>query len=86
MNRRDFVVSTFAGAVGLSTASGIAGQNKMIEPDLVKLADGQGLNVFNRSISSFNDGAKKDVRLSENQGDSVAYLQGSEFTNGAIEF
>ena len=58
----------------------------MIEPDLAKLADAKGLSVFNRSISSFNDGAKKDVRLSENQGDSVAYLQGSEFTNGAIEF
>ena len=59
MNRRDFVISTFAGAVGLSTASRIAGQKKTIEPDLVKLADGKGLQVFNRSISSFNDGVRK---------------------------
>ena len=86
MHRRDFVISTFACAVGLSTASRIAGQKKTIEPDLAELADGKGFKVFNRSVSSFNDGAKKGVRLGENPGDGVAYLQGIEFTNGTIEF
>ncbi len=86
MHRRDFVISTFACAVGLSTASRIAGQKKTIEPDLAELADGKGFKVFNRSVSSFNDGAKKGVRLGENAGDGVAYLQGIEFTDGTIEF
>lgn len=86
MNRRDFVISTFTCAVGLSSASRIAGQKKTIEPDLAGLAEGKGLKVYNRSVSSLNDGAKKGVRLSENPGDGVAYLQGIEFTNGAIEF
>jgi len=85
MNRRDFVISTFACAVGLSTGSRITGQRKTIEPDLAQLADGKRLNVFNRTASSFNDGARKGVRLSESQGDGVAYVQGIEFTNGTIE-
>lgn len=85
MNRRHFVSSTFAYAVGFSTSSRIVGQRKTIEPDLTALVEGKGLNVFNRSISSFNDGTKKGLRLSENQGDGVAYLQGIDFTSGAIE-
>lgn len=85
MNRRDFVISTVACAAGLSTASRIAGQTKAIERDLAALADGKGLNVFNRRASSFNDGAKKGVRLTESLGDGVAYVQGIEFANGTIE-
>ena len=51
MNRREFVVSTFACAVGLSAAPGIIGQKKTIEPDLAQLAGGTGLKLFNRSAS-----------------------------------
>ena len=86
MNRRDFVISTFSCALGLSTASRSVGQKKTIEPDLAALADSKGLQVFNRSVSSLNEGARKGVRLSESAGDGVAYLQGIEFTNGTIEF
>ncbi len=86
MNRRDFVISTFACAVGLSTSSGIFGQAKAIQPDLAGLADNKGLTVFNRTASSFKDDSKKGVRLSEAPGDGVAYLQGVEFANGTIEF
>jgi len=86
MNRRDLVISTFASAVGLSTASRIVGQQKTIEPDLARLAEGKALKVFNRSVSVLNDGAKKGARLSENAGDGVAYLPEIEFINGAIEF
>jgi hypothetical protein len=58
----------------------------MLEPDLAALAEAKGLKVFNRSISSVNDGTKKGVRLSENPGDGVAYLQGIDFSNGTLEF
>jgi len=84
MYRRDFVISTFACVLELSTASRALGQKKAIEPDLAALAEGKGLKVFNRSLSALND--KKGVRLSESPGDGVAYLEGLEFANGAIEF
>jgi hypothetical protein len=84
MNRREFVVSTFGCAVGLSTAR-IAGQAKTAEHDLAALVESKRLNVFNRSASSFTDGARKGVRLTENAGDGIAYLQGIQFTNGTID-
>jgi 3-keto-disaccharide hydrolase len=86
MYRRDFVISTFACVVELSMASRVLAQKKTVEPDLAALAEGKGLKVFNRSLSVINDGARKGVRLSESPGDGVAYLEGVEFTNGAIEF
>lgn len=85
MYRRDFVISTFASAVGLPTAFRVLGQKKAIEPDLAALTEGKGLKVFNRSLSGINDGARKGVRLSGSPGDGVAYLEGVEFTDGAIE-
>src|SRR6266498_4806417 len=86
MNRRASVISTFACAVGLSTASRVGGQQKTIEPDLAELAEGKGFKVLNRTVSSLSDGTKRGVRLSENSGDGVAYLQRIEFTDGTIEF
>ena len=78
MSRQVLVISTFVCAVGLcAAASKVAGQQQAIEPE--------GLKVFNRSVSSLSDGARKGVRLSEHAGDGVAYLQGVEFTNGTIE-
>ncbi len=66
-------------------ASRVAAQTRTIEPDLAALSEGQKLKVFNRSVSSFIDGARKGSRLSENQGDGLAYVQGIEFANGTIE-
>jgi hypothetical protein len=83
MYRRDFIISTFACAVGFSSASVVFGQKKTIEPDLVALVEGKGLKVFNRSLSVLND--RKGIHLSENPGDGVAYLEGVEFANGVIE-
>ncbi len=85
MYRRDFVISMFACAVELSMASRVFGQKKALEPDLAVLSEGKGLKLFNRSLSGFNDGGKKGVRLSESPGDGVAYLEGIEFADGTIE-
>jgi hypothetical protein len=85
MTRRDFIISAFASVVGISTASRVVAQKKAIEPDLANLAESKGLKVFNRSASSFSDGAKRGMRLGENPGDGVAYLPGTEFANGTIE-
>src|SRR5438874_6714818 len=84
MIRRPLVSAVFA-AAGLFTASRVSGQQRTLEPDLAKLADGKGLEVFHRTASSFSDGARTGLRLSENAGDGVAYLQGIEFSNGTIE-
>jgi hypothetical protein len=85
MNRRDFVNLTIVSFAGLSIANEADGQLKTVEHDLVALAEGKGLNVFNRSLSSFKDGAQKGVRMNEVPGDGVAYLTGVEFSNGSIE-
>jgi hypothetical protein len=63
MDRRDFVLSTLACAFGVSTAR-IAGQAKTIEPDLAALVESKGLTVFNRTVTSFSEGARKGARLS----------------------
>jgi hypothetical protein len=86
MNRREFVVSAFAGVVGLSGFSRVAGQAKTITPDLSALADKKSLTLFNRDASRLVDGARKGVRLSEAPGEGVAFLPGIELANGTIEF
>jgi hypothetical protein len=86
MNRREFVVSTFAGVIGLSGVSRVAGQAKTITPDLGALADTNGLTLFNRRASRLADGARKGVRLGEAPGEGGAFLPGIAFANGTIEF
>lgn len=86
MNRREFVVSTLAGVVGLSGVSRVAGQAKTIAPDLGALADAKSLKLFNRGASRFIDGARNGVRLSEAPGEGVAFLPGIEFGDGTVEF
>jgi hypothetical protein len=73
-------------AVSLFSASGVAGQQRTIAPDLTALVERREVQVFNRSVSSLTDGARKGLRLNEIPGDGVAYLQGVEFANGTIEF
>jgi hypothetical protein len=86
MDRREFVVSALTCAAAVVTPSRIVGQKKAIEPDVAALAENQGLKLFNRSASRLADGARKGVRLSEREGDGVAYLPAIEFSNGTIEF
>ena len=86
MNRREFVVSTFAAVAGLSEIFRAAGQARTITPDLGALADTKSLTLFNRGASRLVDGARKGVRLSEGPGEGVAFLPGIEFANGTIEF
>lgn len=86
MNKRAPVLLMLA-ALALGTASRLAAQQRTIEPDLTKLAEGEGLQVLNnRSVSGLSDGARKGLRLSENPGEGPAYVQGVELANGTIEF
>src|SRR5262245_11538825 len=85
MDRRFFVMSTLGSIAGLTTVTSAFGQKKTIEPQLDELVTAKKLTLFNRTAASFNEGGRKGLRLSENQGDGVAYLQGIEFGNGTIE-
>src|SRR5881296_3106735 len=84
MDRR-FAVAVVIAAAALFTASRGSAQQRTLEPDLAKLAGGKGLHIFNRSVSSFKDGTKTGLRLSEGADNGVAYLQGIELGNGTIE-
>jgi hypothetical protein len=86
MNRREFVVSTLAGVMGLSEVSRVAGQAKTITPDIGILAERQSAVLFNRDASRLVEDARKGVRLSEAPGEGIAFLPGIEFANGTIQF
>jgi hypothetical protein len=85
MNRRMFVMSTMAATIGFSAAPRLVLQKKVIEPDLAALADAKRLQLFNRTAERLTDGTKRGVRLSEAQGDGIAYLPNVEFGDGTIE-
>jgi hypothetical protein len=86
MKRRGFIISMAASVTGLFTTSQVTGKRKVISPDLFKLAESKSFKVFNRSVSSLNDGARKGAHLNESPDPGVAYLEGIEFTDGIIEF
>jgi hypothetical protein len=71
--------SLFGGAL-------VEGQKKALTPDLAKLAESKSFKTFNRNVSVLSDGTKKGVHLSAGPGDGMAYIEGSEFGDGAIEF
>jgi hypothetical protein len=83
VNRREFVVSTLAGVIGVSRLSAAAAQAQAF--DLGDLAARNRLALFNRSASRLVDGARKGIRLSEAPGDGVAFVPGIEFADGVIE-
>ena len=85
MNRRRFVISTFACVSELSTPAPSRGQGGAIQPDLAQLAVDNRLRSFNRTATRLTDAARIGVRLSEAPGDGVAYLEGIEFANGTME-
>jgi len=54
--------------------------------DLSKAASGTGWKLVNRGATAVVDGVRKAVRLDERPGNGIAWLEGSKFTEGAIEF
>jgi len=72
-------------AVGLWVAAAGYAQQKAIEPDLGKVATGEGWKVFNRTATTAEEAGRKVARLDEKPGDGIAWLEGAEFGNGVIE-
>ena len=81
--KRILVIGALAGAI---TASVATPQKPVLEPDLAKVAAGEGWKVFNRSASTIEEGGKRGVRLDQKLGDGMARLEGYDFINGTIEF
>jgi hypothetical protein len=86
MKRTGLACLSVAAAAVLLGTSMVAAQRKAVSPDLVKLAEGNGFKVFNRTLSVISDGTKKGVHLNEGPDNGVAYIDGFEFSDGAIEF
>src|SRR5205809_7951456 len=84
MNRRTFLISTFAAATGLPSASRLIAQTKTLAPDLAALAESNGFQLANRGVTAFADTAKRGARLSVAQGEGLALLSGVEFGDGTI--
>ena len=54
--------------------------------DLSKAASGDGWKMVNRGATAIVDGVRKAVRFDERSGNGIAWLEGSKFTEGTIEF
>src|SRR5262249_40756269 len=61
------------------------GQGKPISSDLTKIPEGKGWKLVNRVATVVEDGGKRAIRFDEKAGQGVAWLEGSDFTEGVIE-
>jgi len=58
---------------------------KPVQPDLGRLANGQGAQVFNRSLTADKEGGRAVARLNARAGDGGALLDGVQVSDGVIE-
>ena len=76
----------FQSALCLLFAAAVTyGQGKPLAPDLTKIPEGKGWKLVNREAKVVDDGAKRAIRFDEKTGQGVAWLEGSNFTDGVIE-
>ena len=54
--------------------------------DLSKVAQGNGWRIVNRGAVAIDEGGRKAVRFDERPGDGLAWLEGTKFSEGTIEF
>ncbi len=70
----------------LVLAASAAGQPlQPIRPDFARLADGQGAQVFNRTLTTAKEGDRAVARLDARPGDGGALLDGIQLGEGVIE-
>jgi len=61
-------------------------QDKVLCPDLGKLAEGKSWKLVNRIVQTAEKDGKTSVRFSDGNGIGIAWLEDLTFTNGTIEF
>jgi hypothetical protein len=89
MNIRRIAPVAMAAAIGLvliPLCVAQFSQGKAETYDLSRIADSTEWIVVNRGVIRIEDGGRKGIRLDERQGDGLAWLKGSRFGNGTIEF
>ena len=65
--------------------SGNVFSQSVSKPDLHKLFQTDGIEIYNRKISLINEVAHKGISLSKDHGEGVAWIKGVEFSEGIIE-
>ncbi len=86
MHRVQFFYSFIFIAIFFAVAPCYA-QNKIVIPDLVRMADNKKINMFNRNMTMLTDPQHKNgLHLDEKEGMGMAWLEGVHFASGSIEF
>ena len=79
-----YVPAAIATALWLLTPA-LAQTPTPIQPDLARVAGGQGAQVHNRSLTAEKDGERAVARLDARSGDGGALLDGVRLGEGVIE-
>src|SRR5262249_15395007 len=80
---REFVASTVAGV--LQVCHALRAQSGTVTPDLAAMAERKRYILINRSASPLSDDNRRGVRISEAEGEGVAFLPDINFSTGTIE-
>jgi len=72
-------------AVAWGSAAGLAQVPKPVEPDLARLADGKGVQLFNRALTVAREGERIVARLDARAGDGGAVIEGVLASDAVIE-
>lgn len=62
-----------------------ASTQTVVEPDLSRVAAGDGWTVVRRAAASIDEDGRSGLRLDAREGDGVAWLDGTDFDSGVIE-
>src|SRR5262249_17576367 len=73
-------------ALGLVTSPAKHEMDKTIAPDLSRIVDGKTWKIDGRTVTTFEREGKKAARFDERTGYGLAFLPGTEFGDGTIEF
>ena len=77
---------TFSAAILIcSPGAGMAQAPNAIIPDLARLADGKGAQVFNRALTVAGEDGRTVARLDARTGDGGVVLEGIQIGEGVIE-
>jgi len=74
-----------AGIVGWLSMAGSAQVQTLIEPDLAKIADGKGVQLFNRALTVAREGERVVARLDARGGDGGVLFEDALVGEGVIE-
>ena len=63
----------------------VNGQNKPVTSEVTKIPEGKGWKLVNRQVTVVEDSGKRAIHFDEKSGQGLAWIEGSDFTEGVIE-